>query len=708
MSQEAHAVQQQGRTKGIQVQSQASPKDSHSAQQQKQIPWHNKDRQGQPQTSHQEARYPQEQALGAWQPKGRQEQSKAPPQDSHSAQQQKQGSWHIKGRQDQPQTSHQEANYPQDQARREWQSKSRQEQSQASSRDSHSAQQQQQRAWQSKGRQEQTRITPQESHSTQLQDQPKGKQELHPQQKQEHSWQNRGRQQPFEQHKGKQQQLVVSPETGIQNISISDFKGGTKGRKIWIETNHISIDFGKLTKAYHYDVQITPDTPKRWLRDVFEQFRRKNFPQNNPAFDGKRNMYSPYELIKNGQILSDEINFQIPHESKTKTYKVSVQFATEVDLSPLKDMKMTTPQQAMQCVEIVLRSAPTLKCIQAGRSFYTRPEQIIKLGEGMEMYYGFYQTVVRGWKPFFNIDVAHKAFPTQMNVIELIAELGSDWRRTVTTDELRNQELTKDIAYKLAKHLKTLRVTYQIAGTKREYRVNGLDTPPRFKKFTIEGKTMTIEEYFQKKKGLRLHYPLMPTIWVGSITRQDKILLPAELCTVVENQTVNRKMTENQTSAMIKQAATPTYVRKNKIMTALRNTRHNENPCVREFGFRINNDFEKIQARVLEPPALEYANGSSVVPNKGVWRQDNYRFFRGAEISTWIIISACGSNLTRECSNLANMVSKFIVYTLCKTTNQSCVLPILIIFKILESGILIKLQKNIVTKRFPRRKLIST
>lgn len=85
---------------------------------------------------------------------------------------------------------------------------------------------------------------------------------------------------------------------------------------------------------------------------------------------------------------------------------------------------METPREAIQCVDIVLRSAANLTFIQVGRSYFTPPRnQTLSLGEGMEMYYGFYQSAIVGWKPFLNVDVAHKAFPQSMKVTDLIMEL---------------------------------------------------------------------------------------------------------------------------------------------------------------------------------------------------------------------------------------------------------------------------------------------
>lgn len=120
-------------------------------------------------------------------------------------------------------------------------------------------------------------------------------------------------------------------------------------------------------------------------------------------------------------------------------------------------------------------------------------------------------------------------------------------------------------------------------------------------------------------------------------------------------QAVNRKMTENQTSAMIKKAATSTNIRKDKIYKALDEANYNRNPSVREFGFSVANEFEKLDARVLPPPALKY-NDRQVPVSRGVWRGD--KFYIGKQISNWTIAVADRRGpRPEELSNFANMVS---------------------------------------------------
>jgi eukaryotic translation initiation factor 2C len=399
---------------------------------------------------------------------------------------------------------------------------------------------------------------------------------------------------------------------------------------------------GKLMEAIHYDVAITPDTPKSLLRDVMNLIRQKHYPKRFPAFDGRKNLYSPTKLpFGPTDSMSDTVT--VDGENRPREFKVEIKFARMVDLSPLHDMLRTkkSPQDALQCLDIVLRNAPSNTCITAGRCFFTPPvNQIIQLGDGMEMYYGFYQSAIRGWKPLLNVDVAHKAFPTAQGVLDVICELGSNFRSTMQRDDLKrpiNDYLQKD----LEKFLRQLKVKYEItgqSGSKRIQRVNGLGAAPSQATFKLEdGKITTVEKYYRDVKKVPLKYPHLPTLWVGARDRDSKILLPLEFCTVVGGQAVNRKMNENQTSAMIKKSATSTEVRKQKIMDSLNKAKYNNDPCIREFGFSVNNQFEILDARVLQPPNLLYNDNLRVTPSKGIWRADRSRFLIGAEVRKWTI-----------------------------------------------------------------------
>lgn len=108
---------------------------------------------------------------------------------------------------------------------------------------------------------------------------------------------------------------------------------------------------------------------------------------------------------------------------------------------------------------------------------------------------------------------------------------------------------------------------------------------------------------------------------------------------------MNRKCTENQTRNLIREAATNTEVRKNKIMDLLRTISHNNAPIIQGFGLQIATDFAKVPARKLDAPEIQYQNSCARV-NKGVWKIENQQFLIPEKASNWAIINF--SNRTRR------------------------------------------------------------
>nr|CAD7401725.1 unnamed protein product [Timema poppensis] len=423
---------------------------------------------------------------------------------------------------------------------------------------------------------------------------------------------------------------------------------GTKGRKTIVETNHLFLDLSKVSKndIYHYDVAIDPDKPKRLMRMIMKTFKQAHYPNRYPAFDGRKNLYSSGPLPFPNDELSDSVDvFDDERNNMKKTYKVTVKFAHLINLATLKEYMKTgssqgPPQEAIQAVDIALREAAADKFIQVGRSFFTAPTggRIISLGDGLEMWYGFFQSAILGWKPFINIDVAHKGFPVAQNVVSLMAELCKCSQQDLTRN-LRpyNQE-------DINKYLKGLKVDYVLPNqpsSKRCYRVNKLVGTANKTTFSFDGRTITVAEYFLKEKRLKLDYPDLPCLHVGSPNRENPIYVPAEYCTIVKSQVIIKKMNETQTANMVKVAATSAEDRKRKIMEALKLVNFNASPTVREFGFSISDQFTKVDARILNPPALTYKeNKPPITPFKGVWRASE--FLTGSELKDWVVLNLNG------------------------------------------------------------------
>lgn len=156
-----------------------------------------------------------------------------------------------------------------------------------------------------------------------------------------------------------------------------------------------------------------------------------------------------------------------------------------------------------------------------------RPQNRFDLGDNYELWTGLYQSTVLGSQPYLNVDIAHKAFPMTLSVIDVLD---------------RNVDLKKDLSSRdrnaLLSHLNGLMIEYTMPGNQastRTYKFFGLNPNSKTHKFRSDQdkKEYTIEEYF-RSRGVTIKYPLLPTLKLGNSVKN--ITVPMELCCVAGNQ----------------------------------------------------------------------------------------------------------------------------------------------------------------------------
>ncbi|XP_070151437.1 protein argonaute-2-like isoform X3 [Polyergus mexicanus] len=430
-------------------------------------------------------------------------------------------------------------------------------------------------------------------------------------------------------------------------------KAGTRGTHIFVYTNMFEIIFDQnfVTNAVHYDVDITPIAPKALYRKVFEQCRINNFKNRYPAFDGKKNAYSANDLPFIDFMESD-IEIYDNERERQRTFKITLKKVANIDLSWIKNLRpgldeADRDQTSIQVLDIIMRHAPESRFLSVGRSLFWKTDGSEPLGGGLSLSRGGFQSAILGWKPYINIDVVHKGFPTPQSVISLMAELtrARGDPSPAEVNDRRNRE-------KIEKFLKGLKVIYQIPGqprTKRTYRLNGLGPNAIQHQFDCDGSKITIIQYFAQSKNYNLRHPNLPCLWAGATNRAEKIYLPAELCTIVPGQSINRKLDEEQTSSMIKYAATPAPIRKRRVEDAFAMIDVNNSLTMRqEFHLSVHPRMKELDARILPPPVLQY-NGRVAKVNKGIWQMQTFLEASNLGKDTWTIL-----DLSNAPSNFIN------------------------------------------------------
>lgn len=442
----------------------------------------------------------------------------------------------------------------------------------------------------------------------------------------------------------KVEQLHLSPTKSLQVIESSPtgFQG-SRGRKVNLEVNYLQILVKNLVpKAFHYDVEFDPNVPKKLLPVALDVFMKEHFRGKHFAFDGRKNFYTNQMLGINGTSYEKEVVAVLGDRSKS--FKVKVQFATEVDMSVLKVYQdpiyqhNDKPSQAIQCLDVILRTVfksltARNQAVAVGRALYFasqgRPDD---LGEGMELWYGLFQSAILGRRSLYlNVDVAHKAFPSAISVLDVLASFDRNGRPPAQLD-IRQKQTLHD-------YLKMLSVGYQITPRDqvKTYGYNGLvDTPSKATFVDSDGQKMTVLDYFQRKKGISLRFPDLPCLHVGSKIRN--IYLPLELCHIPAGQATNKKCTPNCVAKMIKFSATSTDDRKRKIQNLLSKVNYAANDGeIKGFGIDVDKKFQNVEGRVIDAPKIKYSSGSVTTKN-GVWNGGQYlETQRGVQIKWGII-----------------------------------------------------------------------
>uniref|UniRef100_A0A8C2IMJ4 Argonaute RISC component 4 n=1 Tax=Cyprinus carpio TaxID=7962 RepID=A0A8C2IMJ4_CYPCA len=300
-----------------------------------------------------------------------------------------------------------------------------------------------------------------------------------------------------------------------------------------------------------------------------------------------------------------------------------------------------------------------------GRSFFSPPEGYYHpLGGGREVWFGFHQSVRPAmWNMMLNIDAFYRAQP----VIEFMCEV-----LDIQNINEQTKPLTDSQRVKFTKEIRGLKVEVTHCGQmKRKYRVcNVTRRPASHQTFPLQlenGQAMecTVAQYFKQKYSLQLKYPHLPCLQVGQ--EQKHTYLPLEVCNIVAGQRCIKKLTDNQTSTMIKATARSAPDRQEEISRLVKSNSMvgGPDPYLKEFGIVVHNDMTEVTGRVLPAPMLQYGGRNKTVatPNQGVWDMRGKQFYAGIEIKVWAVAcfapqKQCREDLLKSFTDQLRKISK--------------------------------------------------
>ena len=439
---------------------------------------------------------------------------------------------------------------------------------------------------------------------------------------------------------------------------------GQAGQPIVLRANHFQINIPR-GYIHHYVVSIQPDkcprSVNREIVDTMVQAYSKIFGAKMPVFDGRRNLYSSEPLqIGAGPPLELEVTLPGPGGDasaagaggiiggvgRDRVFRVGIRWQAQISLYALEEALEGRSRKlcgaSIDALDVVMRHLPSMRYTPVGRSFFSAPLDGYShpLGGGREVWSGFHQSVRPShWKMMLNIDVSATAFYRAQPAIDFMCEV-LDMR---DVSEQR-RPLTDSQRVKFTKEIKGLKVEITHCGQmRRKYRVCSVTRrPAQLQSFPLQlenGQTteMTVAKYFLERYQMKLRFPHLPCLQVGQ--EHKNTYLPMEVCNIVAGQRCMKKLTDLQTSTMIKATARSAPDREREICNLMRRADYNNDPFVQTFGINVSSRLMEIQGRILPPPRLQYGGRTKqqTVPHQGVWDMRGKQFYVGVEIHEWAI-----------------------------------------------------------------------
>lgn len=318
------------------------------------------------------------------------------------------------------------------------------------------------------------------------------------------------------------------------------------------------------------------------------------------------------------------------------------------------------------------RSHDKMSTVGNARFFpFPNAQNSVPLGSnrGLLAVRGYFQSVRPATgRILVNTNVSHAAIREHGPVQQLLAKFG------LGTRDGKSRPLTSaddSQLRKLSKWLSRMRVRYQVTVGKDKPRLidqnktifalackddvrRNSKNPPKYlgksrfgtpadtqfylnkpaKSSTLQEGYVTVEHYYKQTYGVILDRNL-PLLNYGTPDRH--MLIPMELCTIIEGQAVSVKLTGQETTDMLNMSCRRPFVNATSIVTEGRAALgYENNPALAGFGIEVGKNLVTVPGRILKPPTLLYSARQTMVPTFGSWNLNNLKFAKkGRQIDKW-------------------------------------------------------------------------
>ncbi|KAJ3678657.1 hypothetical protein LUZ60_002460 [Juncus effusus] len=434
-------------------------------------------------------------------------------------------------------------------------------------------------------------------------------------------------------------ELAIQPSSSMA-VRVPTRPGiGMKGCKVVVKANHFLVQLPDQG-LYQYDVVIKPEMKTRGANRAVVKALIKAYESKLggklPVYDGMKSLYTagrlPFDCHSFEVFLTDS------NQQRERKFDVEIRRVHNADPRHI-EMFMSgrqpdAPLDAIQMLDTVLRetNSNTEKIVLVGRSFFSKNFGLAELGNGVEGWKGFYQSLRPTQMGLsLNFDLSSTAFVKAGPVLKFVTDLLGKNIAAVTLQD-------SDKIKRALKNVKVL-VTHR-SDMPRKYRISNVSRKAtKDITFDQDGRQTSIVNYFREKYNYRIQHIHLPCLQMSGNTIT---YFPMEVCQIVEGQRYNRKLNENQVTQMLLSTCQKPPAREYNIINSLKENKYNSDSFVIEFEMQVDERLTQIDARILPAPNMKYhATGreQECLPKFGQWNMRDKKLVDGKSVNSWYCIS---------------------------------------------------------------------
>ncbi|KAJ4291053.1 Protein argonaute [Kalmusia sp. IMI 367209] len=443
-------------------------------------------------------------------------------------------------------------------------------------------------------------------------------------------------------------------------------KLNASGKSVLVQLNTFNVDKFPTHIVHQYDVSwgnSTDSTKRALIKKIWNSKTVKaalGEPKNLWIYDGNKLAWSGSKLDRDETRIVVDLDEEEAQDraasgkqprkgGRDNKHQLFIKHTRKVDFAHLDLFLDNKAAHSNECIDTInfldhlMREGPSQNYTQIKKSFFQRGEVRYDLGGGVEAFKGVFSSL----RPVLNdklkkslavnVDVANGTFWRAQDLGRAISQAFNCTPAQFTT---RFKEAKKD--WKRSQLKKDLRRFKRVGVTATH--VKGAETQWTIDEFvdmdcneaTFDDKDqpngkVTVSNYFKKKYNRNIMSG-MPLVKVTKKIRGKPVYLPIDVLRIDPNQRYNTKLSDQQTSSMIRFAVTLPKERWAAVMHGVGLLNWKADRYLKHYGLEINPKPSTVKAAVLPSPTVHFGKGSREDTVKvtdlvqGRWRLDGRHF----------------------------------------------------------------------------------